>query len=563
MNQGKPIGYFSFDELTEKLHQWAKTFPNLLRVESIGRSYQGRDIWLARITDYSSGLDDDKPAMWIDGNIHAAELCGSTTCLLMIYRLLHDAQTDSSVKRCLAERAFYICPRVNPDGAELALQNPPQIVRSSVRPYPYDEQPINGLRQHDIDGDGRILTMRIPDPNGPWKISPNDSRLLVSRDPVETGGDYYRLLPEGVFDEFDGHTLHLPEKRERLDLNRNFPGLWRGEHEQTGAGPYPASEPEVHAIVDFISRHKNIGAGVALHSYSGALLRPYSYQGDDKFLAEDLWAFEKIGAKGTELTGYPAVSAFHDFSYHPNEIITGALDDWMYDSLGLFAWTVEIWSPLRAAGITDFKLFDWYRQHPHQDDQKLLAWSDRTLGDKGFVDWYPFDHPQLGPIALGGWQPLFSFWNPPESQLEKEISPVVDWLIWHGQLLPRLAWLDLSATHVSDDIFLIQAVAQNQGWLPTYISKVGLKKRLTRGVTFEISLADNAELIEGERRVTTKELEGRAHKNCAPFGWAAGAGDITDERVTTRWLVRGKIGVEVTITAHHERAGRIERVIKL
>lgn len=66
--------------------------------------------------------------------------------------------------------------------------------------------------------------------------------------------------------------------------------------------------------------------------------------------AEDLWTFQKIGKKGSEITGYPNVSVFHDFRYHPKEIITGAMDDWIYDHLGVYSWTVEIWSPQRQAG---------------------------------------------------------------------------------------------------------------------------------------------------------------------------------------------------------------------
>ena len=59
--------------------------------------------------------------------------------------------------------------RLNPDGAELALADKPKLIRSSTRPYPYDEEPIGGLVKEDMDGDGRMLMMRFPDPNGPWK----------------------------------------------------------------------------------------------------------------------------------------------------------------------------------------------------------------------------------------------------------------------------------------------------------------------------------------------------------------------------------------------------------
>ena len=81
-------------------------------------------------------------------------------------------------------------------------------------------------------------------------------------------------------------------------------------------------------------------------------------------------------------------------------------DDWLYDHLGVFAWTVEIWSPQRQAGILEGfdketkpgagKFTTWWREHPFEDDVKLLQWSDEKLDGKGFVNWYPFQHPQLG-----------------------------------------------------------------------------------------------------------------------------------------------------------------------
>ena len=57
--------------------------------------------------------------------------------------------------------------------------------------------------------------------------------------------------------------------------------------------------------------------------------------------AQDLWTFQKIGEQGTDWTGYPNISVYHDFRYHPKEVITGAMDDWLYDHLGIFAWGAD------------------------------------------------------------------------------------------------------------------------------------------------------------------------------------------------------------------------------
>jgi murein tripeptide amidase MpaA len=554
--------YYRYEDLTRILQGYAEEYPQLVRVESIGKSYEGRDIWLATVTNFDTGEDKHKPALWVDGNIHASEVSPSSACLYLINRLVTEYGTDPDITRCLDTGAFYICPRMNPDGAELALADKPRFIRSSTRPYPYDEDPIGGLVVEDIDGDGRILYMRIPDPNGPWKVCPEEPRLLVRREPTETGGQYYRLLPEGPIEDYDGASIRVRPNKERLDLNRNFPINWRQEHEQQGAGPYPTSEPEVHTTVQFIASHPNITGGVAFHTFSGVLLRPYGDQEDTKMPAEDLWTFEKIGAKGTEITGYPAVSVYHDFRYHPNKVITGVFNDWLYDQVGVFGWVVEIWSPQRQAGIEEYKFIEWDREHPLEDELKLLQWNDEVLGGKGYVDWYPFEHPQLGQVELGGWDRLYAFRNPPPEFLEKEIAPFSDWLVWHLLISPRLELYEVSAKPLGDDAYHVRVVVHNTGWLPTYVTKKALEKKLVRGVVCEIELPAGATLETGKLREELEQLEGRAYKPSAP-GAIFYAFDATEDRVKVEWVVHAPDGGTVKVTARHERAGFVVKEVEL
>jgi murein tripeptide amidase MpaA len=555
--------YLRYADLTHALQTLAAAHPGLLRIESIGRSYEGRDIWLATATRFDTGADRDKPALWVDGNIHATEVAGSMACLYLLHHLVTHYGKDDEVTRCLDTRVFYVCPRLNPDGAELALADVPKIIRSSTRPYPYDEEPVAGLRREDVDGDGRVLTMRVPDPNGPWKVSDRDPRLMVRREPTAAGGRYYRLLPEGTIDGWDGVTLKLAPRKEGLDLNRNFPAGWRQEHEQYGAGPFPTSEPEVRTAVAFVASHPNITGAILFHTYSGVLLRPYSHQADDSLPAEDLWTYQKLGAKGTELTGYPNISVFHDFRYHPREVITGSFDDWAYDHLGLFAWTIEIWSPQRAAGIAEYKFIEWYREHPVEDDLKLLAWNDGALAGRGFVDWYPFRHPQLGAIELGGWDALYTWNNPPHAALEQEIARFPKWLVWHLLVSPKLELVEAAATRLGADSWRIRLVVQNAGWLPSYVTKRALKNKTVRGLVAEIELPEGATLETGATREELGQLEGRAYKPVAPSGWAGWGGDATEDRAKVEWVVRAPPGGTVKLTARQERAGTVRAAVRL
>jgi murein tripeptide amidase MpaA len=554
--------YYRYDDLTRILQGFADEYPQLVRVESIGKSFEGRDIWLVTVTNAETGEAENKPALWVDANIHATEVAPSSACLYLINRLVNEYGADPEITRCLDTRAFYVCPRVNPDGAEWALADKPKIIRSSTRPYPYDEEPLGGLALEDIDGDGRMLMMRIPDPNGPWKVHAEEPRLMVRRDPTETGGQYYRLLPEGHVENYDGVSIQIRPNKERLDLNRNFPWNWRQEHEQNGSGPYPTSEPEVRALVHFIAGHPNITGGAAFHTFSGVILRPYADKKDEAFPAQDLWTYQKIGEKGTEVTGYPAISVYHDFRYHPNQVITGVFNDWMYDHLGMFAWVVELWSAQQQAGIEDFKFIEWYREHPLEDDLKLLKWSDEALEGKGYVEWYPFDHPQLGPVELGGWNRMYAFRNPPPEFLEKEIAPFSDWLVWHLLISPRLELYEVSAKPLGEGAYHVRLVVHNTGWLPTYVTKKAVEKKIVRGVVCEIELPEGATLETGKQREEIGQLEGRAYKPSVPAIIFHSA-DATEDRAKVEWVVRAPNGGVVKLTARHERAGVVTAEVTL
>ena len=562
--------YYPYQPLTEILQSLAEEHPHLLKLESIGKSYEGRDVWCAIVSNHSMGNHAERPAFWCDGNIHATEVSASSACLYLIYKLLNQYGCDPNITRALDTRTFYIVPRVNPDGAELYFADKPQYLRSSVRPYPYDEEPLEGLIPEDMDGDGRMLQMRVPDPNGTWKAHPDEPRLLVRREPIETGGTYYRLLPEGRLENYDGATFEIAKRKEGLDLNRNFPAHWRQEGEQAGAGNFPGSEPEVYNLIKFITAHPNITGGMTFHTFSGVLLRPYGTESDETFPAEDLWTYKAIGKKGTELTGYPAISVFHDFKYHPKEVITGVFDDWMYEHLGVFAWTVEIWSPHRQAGLTEgfdantkagaFKFIDWYRDHPVEDDLKFLKWADESFGGEGFVEWKHFDHPQLGKVEIGGWNVQLAFRNPPPNKLEAEIAPLADWAIWHALISPEICLTSATATKLSDGAYLVQMVIDNVGWLPTYVTKKALEKKTVRALVVEIELPEGATLKSGKARQEAGQLEGKAYKGVSPYGWAS---DPTTERAKIEWIVTAEAGTTVKLIARHERAGTVRAELTL
>lgn len=548
--------YYRYELITDFLQGWATNYPNLCQLESIGKSYEGRDIWIMTLTNRETGPAGEKPAYWVDGNIHATEVSASTAALYLIHKLLTGYGNDPKVTHALDSRTFYVVPRLNPDGAEWALADRPKYIRSSTKPYPRTDQ-LDGLFQEDIDNDGRILQMRVKDPNGAWKIHPTEPRLMVLRDPDEPpGGDFYRLFPEGSIQNYDGLLISAAPPLQGLDLNRQFPIFW--EPKESGAGAFPLSEPETRAAAQFVTAHPNITGSISFHTFSGVHLRPPTKGGDDTLPTADLYTFKRIGEKGKALTGYPAISVFHEFKYDPKEYIKGTFDDWMYEHLGLYAWTTEIWSVQRQAGIKDYKYIDWFREHPVADDLAILKWNDEVLGGKGYVDWYSFEHPQLGAVELGGWHGFVTWRNPPLALLEKEIAPLSDFAIYCCLISPCLAVRTVE-TASNGDMHHIRFVVENTGWLPTNVSQKALEMKVVRELEVTIALPVGARLVMGKERVMLGQLSGRDQKASA-MQWNS---DFTNDRAKAEWVVQAPAGTELTITATHPRAGTVRTTVKV
>lgn len=555
--------FYKHDELTRLLFDYAAAHPTLVDVASIGKSHEGRDIWVATVTNRDTGAAADKPAFWADGNIHAAELTASTAVLYYLHQLVTGHGRDAAITQLLDTRAVYLCPRLCPDGAELALAERPRHIRSSTRRWPYDELPVEGLTIEDVDGDGRVLTMRIPDPHGAYKTCPQDPRLMMPREPGEFGGEYYRLLPEGTLKDWNGLTTRVNRDPEGLDLNRNFPSHWRQEFEQVGAGPYPTSEPEVRAMVDFVIAHPNIGAAISFHTHSGVILRPMGTQSDDDMIPEDLWSYKRFSALGEKLTGYPVVSIWHEFKYHPKEII-GGTQDWLYEHLGALFWVVEIWSPNQAADITGYKWIDWFREHPVEDELKLLKWSDEQCGGQAHVDWRPFDHPQLGPVEIGGWDKMNYWRNPPPALREREAARFPAWMTQLALSLPRLELLRTEVRALGPDTWRVRLAVANSGWLPAYVTQRALQRKVVRGVVFEIHLPQDDPaigLVAGAQRIEGPQLEGHAPRS-SQIAFLP-TREVTADRALAEWIVRAPAGTRVALTARAERAGTVRTQVTL
>ena len=89
--------YHKYDEVIVFLNTWAKDFPNLVDLYSVGKSFEGRDIWQITITNKATGKDTDKPAMFVEGNRHSGEVTAGESALWMAWHVLSNYGKDPEI----------------------------------------------------------------------------------------------------------------------------------------------------------------------------------------------------------------------------------------------------------------------------------------------------------------------------------------------------------------------------------------------------------------------------------------------------------------------------------
>jgi len=539
--------YHTYDEIRAFLQECVLQYPELCRIECIGKSYQGREILMVEITNRKTGPGSDKPGIYTDANTHAGEVTGAEVVVYTIKMLLEGYGKDPRITHLVDTRVFYFIPRIAVDGSEYYLSTP-YMLRSSLRPWPEETDDKPGLYPEDVDGDGKILQMRVKNPDGAWRVSKKDPRIMVRRRPDDLGAPgevYYDVYTEGLVRDYDPDVPvgYAPGKH-RLDFNRQYPTNWALPVRQPGSGDYPFSEPEMKAIGDFVLSRPNIVSTMAYHTSSGVLLRPLCDKPDRNMDGRDLAIYRALGEIGEELTGYPLKSVFESFTWDPEKPEVGSDLEWFYETLGILAFETELWDMQGRAGIRKRSLTEMRNlseKDREEDALKLLKWNDEEMGGALFHDWRPFNHPQLGEVEIGGWEPKMGRQNPPVCLLEDECKRNAQFTLTRAAVTPHLVIEKFVAEPLGDGLYKVEAVVKNDGYLPTHVTYQALKVRQAKPVKLTLC---GGEVAGG------KEVQEIGH-----LGGRSGGGD-TKKKIT--WVVRAEKGTKLTVLAHTPRAGKAQ-----
>ncbi|HMO13493.1 MAG TPA: M14 family metallopeptidase [Pirellulaceae bacterium] len=459
--------YHDVEECTEILQSLATTFPELARLESIGKSTEGRDMWVITITNFSEGDATTKPGFWIDGGIHANEIQATEVALYTAWFLLEMHAENSFVQDLLRDRVFYILPDLSPDSrhAHFYRPNSTNSPRSGQRPVDDDmDGLVNEDGYNDLNGDGHITQMRIRDPNGRYKSHPKYPDLMV---PVEEGekGEFTILGFESYDEDGDGRAGEDGDGS--YDPNRDWPWNWQPNYVQRGAFRYPFSLIENRVMADFVKQRPNIAGAQTYHNTGGMLLRGPGSK-EDSYEREDLAVYDQIGKTGERiLPGYRYLNVANDLY----EVWGGEID-WFHQMLGVFTFTNEL--------FTQYNYFHLDRQRSEQ--APAGGWSrefDRLVlfGD-GIVPWEEVDHPVYGKIEVGGTKKNWGR-QPPGFMLQEECHRNMAFTLYHADQMPRVRIEEVHVKSFAADLHEVTALIRNNRITPTH-STVDLRNKITR-----------------------------------------------------------------------------------
>ena len=210
----------SWDEsggIRDELYAVAATNPDIVKLEVLGRTYQGREIVALKLTAGARGLrDGTRPAVLYNATQHAREWIGTEVDRRLLHYYVDGWRShDATVMQLLQTREFWFVPVSNPDGYQ----------------YTFDHERLWRKNLRDNDGDGQITTADGVDPNRNYP-------------------EHWRYDDEGSSSLFSSQTYR---------------------------GPAPASEPETTAMIGLYARVP-FKFQVNYHSYGPYLLYPEGYQ---------------------------------------------------------------------------------------------------------------------------------------------------------------------------------------------------------------------------------------------------------------------------------------------
>lgn len=507
------IDFYSLDQVHKELLEITKNDKNS-KLETIGKSYGGKDIWILKIqNDHSIKL----PAIIIVGGVDGKHPTGSAMTLELA-KLFSNNSSDS-IQKILDEKAVWFVPVLNPDALANLSSNPTVLRSGNNNVYDSDRDGrTNEDPYEDLNKDGIITQMRVKSHQGQYLPHPEHPNLLVKAKTEQGEMGTYLLLTEGIDNDFDGR-FNEDDQKDGVNIDRNFTYNYKAFGE--GAGAYAASEPETKAFMDLINENDNVYAVFHI-GLQNNLSFPEKYDAKSakeriigSWLENDVLIAAHVSdnyKKATaSLTNAPAM-----------EKQNGSLTNTVYYHAGRFSFaTPGWWVPSTKDSTKSSKSND-------NSDVNLYQWLTKENIEKAILPWKEIQHvdfPNLT-VEIGGINEYFKH-NPPVKYTKASAEVHFPFFTSFLAKMPKLTIEQPQVENLGDNIFRVTTRIINTGDLPTH-SEMGDKIRFVSKPKSKLEPSKNQKIISGKTR--------EVHPSLKPGG-----------HIEMSWIIQGKGKSTLTI----------------
>jgi carboxypeptidase T len=299
--------YYSYNELCVLLENIEYENPEIFMYVSIGKTYEGRDIWLVKISDNVTCNENETETLYM-GGVHGDERTGYQAVIYSMQAIVENYTNPNinvsiakNIQNIVNNSELYFIPMVNPDGIEAG-------VRKNRKPNDC------------ILGNSLLKGVDI-NRNFPFKWNYWDTNFF-----------------QFIFDRCAeiSFPCSIPNKKYPIgDLLSPREGQYRG--------PYPLSENESRAIQSFVMEH-NIIISVDYHCAGEKILYPWSYTYNS---TPDDYIFKSIAENMSDINHFDYKQGGHWY------YVNGAMKDWLYANCSIFPFTIELCKKFQEDGTED------------------------------------------------------------------------------------------------------------------------------------------------------------------------------------------------------------------
>lgn len=568
--------YHNNTEVLQILKNLQQSNPELIRLHTIATSPGGEEIVVLEIG--KSTLTS--PAIFVGANFEG-NIPLATEGALALARML----TDSSKYTMGAK--WFIMPLPNPDASKGYFSE--KKYERTVNDFSINndmDETVNEDGFEDLNGDGLITQMRVKDLTGTYITSKIDPRIMVQAEAKKGERGIYKIYSEGIDNDGDGE--YNEDGEGGINVGIGFPHLFPKNKKE--AGLWPGQTPEVYGIMKFIYDHPNISMVYTLGSSNFCLFPPKSgrkssvnsesiqipnryanmlgadpsksYKMDDiiemvkarfpnnkevtaSYVSNLLGLGQAVNPLEDDLKFYTKLSEdykkylknkhFSIETMDPLQDKDGSFELWAYYHLGVPSFSMNLFTIPKEKSKDEKEKEEKKADKgdvPNEKEKALLAYSDKELGGKGFVQWVKYNHPTLGEVEIGGFVPYLET-TPKSERIDSLLMVQLPWLLQLSNNLPDISLEDQKITDLGSGIYRLELFIENKGTLPYPIAIGELNKQPAPIV---IVLNGDVELLQGLKRTPLGTIGGNQVKKLT---WLLKADKLSTISVTLESIVFG------------------------